>query len=115
MKNEKVIQVLFKCRKMINILKLYKLNVSNILSFDNLNTFLVTIPVLLNIYTFILLTWFLFDHGFILSEISFTMPIFLGSCQILHVTFQLITRKKTVYDAVDHLQTLIEKRNIAFN
>lgn len=115
MKTGKVIQVFGKCREMVKILKLYNLNVTNIFSFDNLYASLATIPVILNFYLVIMLTWFMFDHGFILSEISSTMPIVVGHCQILLVSFSIIEGKGLIYDAVDHLQILIEKRSIFVN
>lgn len=112
MPNKKIsIEVLGHCRELIKILELYNLNISKSLSFDSLFTFLAIILILSFLILLILITWFLLDHGFILREISFAMPTFLGTCQISLVSFSLIRRKEIVYELINRLQSLIEERN----
>lgn len=113
MENREMIEVLGRFKVMIKVLKLCNLNVSNVRSLDIFYKFLITIPMLAFLLTLFMVTWFLLDHGFILDEILYAIPVFLGISQIFPVSVSLISKKEIIYEAVNHLQVLIGKRNIS--
>lgn len=109
-KKKKSIEVLGKCKMLIEILRLFKVNRLNIVSNDNLYTVLVTIPAVMLILLMILLIWFCSDYKFNVNDVSITMSVFIGSGQILLTSFPLIKETDLMIETVNRLQVLVEKR-----
>lgn len=112
MQNQKVIEVLGRYRITIKILNLFNFDVSNIRSLDNLYALLATIPHLAMVLTMILEIWFFFEHKFNLDEISFSIPIFIGSVQVVLVSLSVIGDNEMIDEAINDLQTIVDNRKI---
>lgn len=101
-------KVLGRFRPLIRILSAY--NINNNDSFQILTTLIVSVFLFAMTSTIILVIWFCFDHNFILNEVSFALPIFVGGIQMLLIFVYLAKDNQMINKTIDRLQDIIELR-----
>lgn len=103
------IYVLGKCKILIDILKLCSLNELNDIL---LNKYIPLYIVLMMSVAFVMVSlfWFFLDHGFVLSKISYAIPIFIGCSQILLESFPLIMKSGRINETVNRLESVVRTR-----
>lgn len=103
------INVLGKCKILIEISKLCDLHGSNIVTLDKYILLFIALMMLVA-FVMVSLFWFIFDHGFILSEVSYAIPIFIGCSEILLESFPLIIKNQRINETVNRLQSIVRTR-----
>lgn len=108
------IDVLVKCKILIKTLKLFNFHELNTISF---NKYIIFFIALMTSVVFVMgsLLWFLLERGFVLSEVSYAIPIFIGCSQILLESFPLIIKTKRINDTVNRLQSVVKTRKFPLN